>query len=380
MEQPQNPELDEAALARAVQMGRLRVFNERAIIGASSASAGIALLAWVLWAASGPQSAIAWASSACMVEAAIFFAGLRCRRALAGDGNPEFWKRTHFVLVAFAGVAWGSAVWFVWKEGDAQPYLATLTILVGIAGVSMVTMSSYATATVLFFGGIYLTPLLHAVLYVRADATIIEAGLVVGLLVQLGYARELGRIATRDVEQSARNAALVERLNELVTHDPLTGAYSRRYTFEQMEQLVSIRQRHGTSASTIMFDLDHFKAINDTYGHPTGDRALQEAVRAVSAQLRDGDLLGRIGGEEFLVLLPTTDMAAARPLAERLRQTLARASIADGTHTINLPASFGIAELQAAESQPEWFRRADDALYQAKQKGRNAVVAAGCIL
>ena len=376
MDKLRHPVLDEAALAPAVQAGRLRVFNERAIIGAISASAGIALLVWVLWTASGPLSAIAWASSACMVEATIFFAGLRCRRALAGDGNPEFWKRTHFVLAALAGVAWGSAVWFVWKEGDAQPYLATLTILVGIAGVSMVTMSSYATATVLFFGGIYLTPLMHAVPYVSADATIIEVGLVVGLLVQLGYARELGRITTRDVEQSARNAALVERLNELVIHDPLTGAYSRRYTFEQMEQLVSIRQRHGSSASAIMFDLDHFKVINDTYGHPTGDRALCEAVRAVGAQLRDGDLLGRIGGEEFLVLLPKTDMAAARPLAERLRQTLAGASIADGTQTIKLPASFGIAELQAAESQAEWFRRVDGALYQAKNHGRNKVVAA----
>ena len=140
----------------------------------------------------------------------------------------------------------------------------------------MVTMSSDATVAVLFFGGIYLTPLLHVVLHAGEEAIFIGVGLVVGLLVQL----------------------------------------------------------------------------------------------------RDGGLLGRIGGEEFLVMLPTTDMAAARPLAERLRQTLAAASIADGTNTINLPASFGIAELQAAESQAEWFRRVDGALYQAKQKGRNAVVAA----
>ena len=368
--------LDEAALARAIQTDRLRVFNERAIVGAVSACAGIALLAWVLWTASGPVSAIAWTTSACIVEAAIFSVGLRCRRALTANGDPEFWKNTHFVLATFAGVAWGSAVWFVWTAGDIRSYLATLTILMGVAGVSMVTMSSYATAAVLFFGGIYLTPLLHVVLHAGEEAIFIGVGLVVGLLVQLGYARELGRVVMRDVEQSARNAALVERLNELVIHDPLTGAFSRRYTFEQMEQLVSIRQRHGTSASTIMFDLDHFKVINDTYGHPTGDRALREAVRAVGAQLRDGDLLGRIGGEEFLVLLPTTDMAAARPLAERLRQTLAAASIADGTNTINLPASFGIAELQAAESQAEWFRRVDGALYQAKKQGRNLVVAA----
>jgi len=368
--------LDEAALARAIQTNRLRVFNERAIVGAVSACAGIALLAWVLWTASGPVSAIAWTTSACIVEAAILAVGLRCRQALISNSDPEFWKYTHFVLATFAGVAWGSAMWFVWTAGDIRSYLATLTILMGVAGVSMVTMSSYATAAVLFFGGIYLTPLLHVVLHTGEEAIFIGVGLVVGLLVQLGYARILGRVVMRDVEQSARNAALVERLNELVIHDPLTGAYSRRYTFEQMEQQVSIRQRHGTSASTIMFDLDHFKVINDTYGHPTGDRALCEAVRAVGAQLRDGDLLGRIGGEEFLVLLPTTDMAAAKPLAERLRQTLSEASIADGTDTINLPASFGIAELQSAESQAEWFRRVDGALYQAKNQGRNRVVAA----
>ena len=368
--------MDEAALARAVQTGRLRVFNERSIIGAISALAGIALLAWVLWASAGPASAMSWSALACMVEAGILWVGLNCRRALAGQGRPEFWMRMHFVVAAMAGVAWGSAVWFVWAEGENRSYLATLTILMGVAGVSMVTMSSYATASLLFFGGLFLTPLLHTVLHTSPEGIFIQVGLLVGLMVQLGYTRELGRVLLRDVEQSARNAALVDRLNELVIHDPLTGACSRRHTFEQMEQLVSIRQRHGTSASVIMFDLDHFKVINDTYGHPTGDRALREAVRAVGAQLRDGDLLGRIGGEEFLVLLPTTDMAAAQPLAERLRQTLAGTSIADGTHTINLPASFGIAELQAAESQSEWFRRVDGALYQAKQKGRNAVVAA----
>nr|WP_326528563.1 GGDEF domain-containing protein [Rhodoferax sp.] len=376
METSVHPALDEVALASAVQTGRLRVFNERSIIGAISASAGIALLGWVLWASAGPTSAISLSILACIVEGSILWVAWNCRRALAGHGRPQFWMRMHFGVAALAGVAWGSAVWFVWTEGDIRSYLATLTILMGVAGVSMVTMSSYATASVLFFGGLYLTPLLHASLHPSPEATFIQVGLLLGLLVQIGYTRELGRVVLRDVEQSARNAALVDRLNELVIHDPLTGAGSRRYTFEQMEQLVSIRQRYGTSASAIMFDLDHFKVINDTYGHPTGDRALQETVRAVGTQLRDGELLGRIGGEEFLVLLPSTNMAAAQPLAERLRQTLAATSIVDGTHTIALPASFGIAELQAAESQAEWFRRVDGALYQAKKQGRNQVIAA----
>ncbi len=373
---PLNYALDEDLITRTARTERLRVFNERCFVGAVSASGGIALLAWVIWAFVGWAPALSWSLLISLIEAAILLASLRCRRALAGQGNPEFWLKTHIVLAGLAGVAWGSAAWFIWREGDALSYLAMLTVLVGVAGVSMVTMAAYASAAVLFFSGIYLLPLLHVLLHASPGATFLEVGLVFGLIVQMGYTRELGRVVSRDVEQYARNAALVERLHALVIHDQLTGVLSRRYMFEQMEQLVSTRQRHGTCASTIMFDLDHFKRVNDTYGHATGDRALREVVRAVGAQLRDGDLLGRIGGEEFLILLPMTDMAAALLLAERLRQTLADTSIVDGMSTIFLPASFGVAELKSTESYSEWLRRVDDAIYQAKDKGRNTLVAA----
>lgn len=330
-----------------------------------------------MWAGAGPERSLTWAVLMTLVEAAILWVGLRCRRALATGAATAGWKRAHFVLAAVAGVTWGLAVWFVWQP-DALPfYLATMTILVGVAGVSMVTMASYAPATLGFFGGIYLTPLLHLLLHASPAADYARVGLLVGLLVQLGYTRALGQVVLRDAEQHARNHALVARLQDLVLHDPLTGAASRRHTFETLAQLVATRQRHGTCAAAIMLDLDHFKVVNDTYGHPTGDRALREAVRAVSAQLRAGDLLGRVGGEEFLVLLPNTDRAAAQQLAERLRQTLAGTAIVDGTHTIALPASFGVAELQAAESDAEWFRRVDRALYDAKHQGRNRVVVAG---
>ena len=122
-----------------------------------------------------------------------------------------------------------------------------------------------------------------------------------------------------------------------------------------------------------MFDLDHFKAINDTYGHPAGDRALREVVRAVHTQLRDGDMLARVGGEEFLVLLPMTGIQPAHALAERLRQTLESTNIVEGSKKVFLPASFGVAELLANENFSEWLRRVDAALYQAKDQGRNSL-------
>jgi diguanylate cyclase (GGDEF)-like protein len=198
------------------------------------------------------------------------------------------------------------------------------------------------------------------------------------LLQQLSKASaELQLAGVQKEEKNAELARALGQLNALVSRDQLTGAYSRRYIFEQLERLSSVRQRHGMQVTAIMFDLDHFKTINDTFGHPTGDLALQEVVRAVNAQLREGDMLARIGGEEFLVVLPMTDLSAALQLTERLRQTLSTTTIAvEGGATVFLPASFGVAELQPSEAHTEWFKRVDAALYQAKERGRNTLVAA----
>ena len=232
----------------------------------------------------------------------------------------------------------------------------------------------------------------------------IGVGWLAMLAVQVRYAGDMRRELLREIDSSVRNVALLGllshasrevatvnaeldlknlalqdamgQLNQLVTFDQLTGAYSRRFIFEELERQVSVSNRHDAPVSLIMLDLDHFKSINDTYGHAVGDRALREAAAAAGAQLRDGDMLARIGGEEFLVLLPMTRKDAAVLLAERLRATLASTHIAEGSHSIALPASFGVAELQPDEDFAAWFRRVDGALYQAKAHGRNTLVVA----
>lgn len=366
-------ELDEEAIRRQAAVERVRVFNERSIAAARLAFIGIALMAWVLVTQAGWGRASIWVVAMGVVELAILLAGAACRRALERRGDRVFWLRVQLLLASVSGVVWGSAVWFVWTPGQFVPFLATLTILVGVAGVSIITMSSYAVAAIAFFGGIYLVPLLHEFAHPKQASQFLGAGLLVIMVVQIGYARGLGQMVKREIEQYVRNQALVERLHKLVTHDQLTGAFSRGYMFERLEQQVSIHARHGAPSSLIMFDLDNFKAINDEYGHPCGDRALKEVVRAIHSQLREGDMLARVGGEEFLVLLPMTGMSAAYALAERLRQTLEATSIVEGAQEVFLPASFGVAELLPEESYSEWFRRVDEALYQAKDHGRNSL-------
>ena len=369
--------LDEVAIARQVEIERIRVFNDRSITGARTAFVGIALMLWVLVKVVGWNRAIVWGAGMSLVEGAILLAGVGCARALQREHGREHWLNVHMVLAVVSGAAWGSAAWFVWVPGEFVPYLATLTILIGVAGASTVTMSSYAVVAVSFFGAIYSLPLLHELVHPKGPSEFLIAGLLVVMPVQTWYARGLGLMLRREVEQYVRNQALVERLDDLVTHDQLTGAYSRRYMMEQLEQQVAMHERHGMPVSIIMFDLDHFKVINDRHGHPVGDLALREAVRAVQAQLREGDLLGRVGGEEFLVLLPLTALRDAHALAERLRMTLEATRIRAGAETIPIPASFGVAELHARETFSEWLRRVDGALYFAKGHGRNALADAG---
>lgn len=376
MVDPLHYTLDDQLIARVAYSEQMRVFNQRCIVGAVSAFAGIGLLAWVIGSSVGWARASLWASLIGTVELSIILVGLRCQRAMDNGESSSTWLSLQVALAGLGSIFWGTAVWFIWSEDRTTAYLAAMTVLVGVAGVSMVTMASHRQAAVLFFSGIYLTPLAHVITHPSPLTNFLVVGLLVGYVVQLGYTRELGRMVRRDAHQYARNAALVHLLHELVAHDQLTGAWSRRHAFDRLEQLVSAHQRHASLASAIMFDLDHFKNINDKHGHATGDRALRETVKAVSAQLRDGDLLGRIGGEEFLVLLPMTDIAAATLLAQRLRQTVAEVDLTDVVGPVPLSASFGVAQLKTGETASEWARRADAALYQAKASGRNTVVPA----
>lgn len=367
---------DPQTLALAFASRRLRLFNERARFGALFSFAGIGLLGWVISEPAGMTNAATWCALVGLTELAIVLVAIRCESALNQQQDATLWWRAHVVLAAMAGAGWGSAVWFIWTGHDPEWYMAAISVIIGVGGVAMVPMSSYKSTALLFYGGLYALPMVHVMLCEGPSARFLEFGLLVALMVQLGFTRELGRITTRDVQYTAHNAALIDELNALLIRDQLTGTHSRRYTLERLEQLIAMRERHATPASVIMLDLDHFKRINDTYGHATGDRALCAAVRVVEQALRTGDILGRIGGEEFLVILPETDTDAAQVLAERLRQTLEQTEVSHGDSSVAIPASFGIAEVVPKESLAQLLARVDAALYASKENGRNRVTVA----
>jgi two-component system, cell cycle response regulator len=165
-----------------------------------------------------------------------------------------------------------------------------------------------------------------------------------------------------------------EALREQATHDPLTGLWNRYALLDALEREHGRAGREGTPLAVIMVDLDHFKEVNDTYGHLAGDATLRETAGRMQAVVRSYDLVGRYGGEEFLIVLPGTSGPNAAQLAERLRAALAQEPVG-ARFRIAVTASFGVAATgQGPDDDPQTLiRLADEALYRAKEKGRNRV-------
>lgn len=179
----------------------------------------------------------------------------------------------------------------------------------------------------------------------------------------------------RHHQQASLHAENLARL------DPLTGLHNRRSFFELAGPLWSTSERKGRPLSLILLDIDHFKQVNDQHGHDAGDRALIETARLLAQACRAGDILARWGGEEFMLLLPETDLAQACALAERMRQSIEARRLHITRDTIALTASFGVAERGDQARLEDLISDADLQLYEAKQKGRNRVCSAdmaGC--
>lgn len=183
-------------------------------------------------------------------------------------------------------------------------------------------------------------------------------------------------IATHTAETEAAYLALQESnqaLERLATTDPLTGIFNRRYFEAVAAAEISRSQRYGTPLSLAIFDIDHFKSVNDRFGHHEGDQVLIRITHLARTHLRTSDTLARWGGEEFIILLPHRDAGQAAKVADSLRSLIARYAF----DTVgNLSCSFGVAQLSLDETFDAWVDRADRALYGAKTSGRNAVCVA----
>src|ERR1700694_671306 len=163
---------------------------------------------------------------------------------------------------------------------------------------------------------------------------------------------------------------------EMAITDALTGLHNRRYMENHIGTLVEQAVVRGNPLAVLVLDIDYFKAINDTHGHDAGDEVLREFALRIRKSIRGIDLACRYGGEEFVVIMPETDLAVATMVAERLRRRIASEPflIQKGARTVEVTISIGIAALGAGDTAASVLKRADQALYRAKRDGRNRVV------
>jgi diguanylate cyclase (GGDEF)-like protein len=206
------------------------------------------------------------------------------------------------------------------------------------------------------------------------------------LLVWLYFSVVLGRCALLSVystemrnrlaQSRSKLAASMAQVQELVSYDELTKAFNRRSLIARLEQERASAQRHGGTFSVALFDLDHFKSVNDRFGHAAGDEVLKAFVRTVHATMRDTDIFGRHGGEEFMMILPDTDLAGACLAVERVRAAVAQADWKAIGPELAVTVSAGVASWKRAEQITQVIGRADAALYEAKHRGRDRVQSA----
>ncbi|MBF0202826.1 MAG: GGDEF domain-containing protein [Desulfamplus sp.] len=176
----------------------------------------------------------------------------------------------------------------------------------------------------------------------------------------------------------------IEQLINAATLDPLTGCYNRREFEAQMRKNIAVAKRYRSNLSLFMFDIDHFKKVNDTYGHQAGDAVLQRVSSIVKNNIRTEDILARYGGEEFIAILPSTGKREAMELADRLRQQIEKEIIVTESGTIRVTASFGITSYESSreysyeqsdsEDMLHLIENADTMMYKAKHNGRNTIM------
>lgn len=336
----------------------------RYLMGAAASLVTVALVFVAAWGGLLPYAAAARYGAAIVVYIVLFYfvfrTGLNQR---ARDPSLTFYMIFASLLMILFVVAAAN------RQHEALMFLVILSF---IFGVFRLTTREWLVLTALVSGAYAIIlseqPALDAreglALWIFATVTFLMFSLVGGYI---------SGLRLRLVESTRRLEQLVQQTKELAIRDELTGAFNRRHMMGRLGDDAARARRYKTPLSVCLLDIDYFKRINDTLGHPAGDAVLRAVASFFPTLLRSTDVFARFGGEEFLLLLPETDLRGARGLAERVRIGASRLAVEGLPADFRITLSAGVAQFRADESVDALLKRADIALYRAKESGRNRV-------
>ncbi|MBA3023056.1 MAG: GGDEF domain-containing protein [Sideroxydans sp.] len=378
---------DEAELERLC----FRTLLERARLASMMAPLGTLYIVWLVWETTPWFWIIGWMLLNSLSDGITYVLSGRWLKQPLPHARIPAALNWQIVLRVLQGLSWGAAIVFFHGEGETAAIgdMIILLLLISISAVSVTNMAPSFITMLTFCASILIVPFLFFLSLGESLYINLAIGLGVLFLVEM----QIGWDAYRQFEEGMRQLvqnrsnrrqlelrngqldALNQTLQVMAVHDQLTGLYNRHFIVEQLERQYEMFGRYGSVCSIVLIDIDHFKNVNDSFGHGVGDNVLVSFARCVEPLLRQGDFFGRYGGEEFILVLPMTDSAAAAQLAERIRNKLKDSDLLAGQQDAwCLSASFGVAEIRSGESLDSWLVRVDQALYRAKDNGRDCVV------
>jgi len=335
---------------------------------------GAGMLCWLCWDRFDHTVMRTWLvvlGVTSLLRLKMFMDWFRCANSLR---TPARWERRYWVTLMLSAATWGIGALAVMPPDDR---VSQVLVILFAVGMSVSAVSCYSAYRYMTLGSMSLV-LLPSTLWLLFQPSPMQVGVAIAVLVFSTFVVSATRKLSDALEKAFRLTRQMERAHTISTRaaqtDELTGLMNRRAFFEHAHLLYAQCRQHRQPLSALMLDMDHFKAINDTYGHQAGDQVLRQVGGVISASFRQADVYGRLGGEEFAVLLPNTTLETAQGIAEQLITAIAGLA---SEPVQGLTASLGVATTRNPDQDlHSLMNSADKALYRAKAIGRNQVVVA----
>lgn len=333
-----------------------------------------AMLCWLCWDRLDQRIMLVWLVTlgvSSLLRIKMFMEWFRCPNS---ERTPECWERRYWITLVLSAGIWGAGAFALIPTDDRLSQVLVMLFTVGMSVSAVSCYSAYRAMTVTSISLV----LMPCTLWLLWQPSSMQVGVAIAVLVFSTFVFSATRKLSEALEKAFRLTRQMERAHTISTRaaqtDELTGLMNRRAFFERAQVLYAQCRHNQQPLCALMLDMDHFKQINDTYGHQAGDQVLRQIGGVISASFRQADVYGRLGGEEFAVLLPNTSLDTARAIAEQLIMAISGLA---AEPVKGLSASLGLASTHDHDQDLHGLMNmADKALYRAKAQGRNQVALA----
>ncbi|RBC00994.1 sensor domain-containing diguanylate cyclase [Pseudomonas sp. MWU12-2115] len=361
-------------IAEQVRTDRLQqLFRQSGAAVFGSYMAAI-LLCWLCWERFDHGVVIGWIAVLTLSTLLRISMFIGYFHSHVSERTPQRWERRYWCTLMLSAGIWGAGALAVIPVDDLLAQAVVMLFTVGMSVSAVSCYSAYRNMTMVSIGLV----LLPCSIWLLFQPSTLQVGMALAVFVFASFVASATRKMSDALETAFRLTRELERENRLSVRaartDELTGLKNRRAFFDDADQLYRECKSKGSVLCAVMLDMDHFKHINDSYGHQVGDQVLRQVGAVITASIRETDVHGRLGGEEFAILLPDTTLDVAMSIAQELIEAISRlkAEPAD-----RITASLGVASSDFnEESLSSLMNNADRALYKAKSYGRNQVAVA----